>query len=244
MTINEVSKLSGVTVRALQYYDKIGLLAPAKVKENGYRVYDGTSLETLQQILFFKELGFELSKIAKIMKDENFDRVEALKNHKKILELKANRLKDMILLTEKMIKGENNMSFKEFDKSEMEKHMKKYEKEVREKWGETDAYKQSTKKTSKYSSKDWKRVNEQAEDIFSEFIKLMESGSTKNERDEAVIRWRDFITESYYDCTDEIMLGLAEMYVNDPRFKKNLDEKKEGLAEYMSHAIKECFNGK
>ncbi len=242
MTIKEVSKLSGVTVRALQYYDKIGLLVPAKVKENGYRVYDGRSLEMLQQILFFKELGFELSKISKIMKDESFDRTEALKKHKKILELKARRLGDMILLTEKMIKGENDMSFKEFDKSEIENHMKKYEEEARKRWGETDAYKQSTKKTSKYNDKDWKRINVQAEDIFSEFIKLMENGSAKNERDAVVIRWRDFITDSYYDCTDEIMLGLAEMYVRDPRFKKNLDKKKDGLAKYMSEAIKDCFS--
>ncbi len=133
------------------------------------------------------------------------------------------------------------MSFEEFDTSEIEKQKRQYEKEVRERWGDTQAFNQSVEKTAKYSQDDWKRVRLQADGILDEFVLLMESEATKEQMDAAAKKWQGFITESYYDCTDEIMIGLAQMYAGDPRFKKNLDKKKEGLAEFMSRAIQQCF---
>ena len=242
MTVNEVSKISNVTVRALQYYDKIGLLKPEKVGGNGYRLYGNGDLETLQQILFFKEIGFPLAKIAEILKDGDFDRIGALRQHKKILELKQKRLQEMIELTDRIIKGENTMSFKEFDDTQIKEHIKKYEEEVKEKWGGTKTYKQSAQKTSKYTEADWKKIKAEADGIYTLFISHMESGDTADKACGAVEKWQEHITRYYYECSDEMLLGLADMYVNDPRFTKNIDKYKEGLAGYISAAIKVCKN--
>ena len=125
-TINEVAKLTGITVRTLHYYDEIDLLAPSGVLDSGYRIYDDECLKKLQQILFFKELGFELKKIKAILNDEEFDERLALENHRKLLLIKSNRIQSLINLVDKTLKGENNMSFKEFDMSEIEKAQEKY----------------------------------------------------------------------------------------------------------------------
>ena len=242
MTVNEVSKISNVTVRALQYYDKIGLLKPEKVGENGYRLYSSGDLETLQQILFFKEIGFPLAKIAGILKDRDFDRIDALKQHKKILELKRKRLQEMIDLTDRIIKGESTMSFKEFDDTPIKEHIKKYEAQAKEKWGGTDAYKQSAQKTSKYTAADWAKIKAEADKIYELFAEHMENGDAADKAFGAVEKWQEHINMYYYECSDEMLLGLADMYVNDPRFTKNIDKYKEGLARYISSAIKVCKN--
>ena len=124
-TVNEVSKLSGVSVQTLHYYDEIGLLTPQKSDHSGYRLYDEKDIESLQQILFFRELGFELKKIKEILDKPNFDKDQALKNHKDLLLLKRTRLDNLIELTENLLKGENKMSFKEFDMAEIENAQKK-----------------------------------------------------------------------------------------------------------------------
>ena len=117
MKISEVAKLSGITVRTLHYYDEIGLLKPNKITEAGYRVYSNEDLETLQQILFFRELDFQLNEIKEIMMNPNYDKNKALNKHKELLIEKRERLDGLINLIDKTIKGDNNMSFKEFDNS-------------------------------------------------------------------------------------------------------------------------------
>ncbi|MBW9159116.1 MerR family transcriptional regulator [Clostridium tagluense] len=117
-TIKQVSDLTGISVRMLHYYDKIGLLKPSNFTDAGYRLYDDEALETLQQILFFKELDIPLKEVKEIMASAHFDKMQALKSHEKLLILKRNRLNDLIELVNKTLKGENTMSFKEFDMSE------------------------------------------------------------------------------------------------------------------------------
>ncbi len=117
-TIKQVSDLTGISVRMLHYYDKIGLLKPSKLTEAGYRLYDDEALETLQQILFFKELDIPLKEVKEIMASAHFDKMQALKSHEKLLVLKRNRLNGLIELVNKTLKGEPTMSFKEFDMSE------------------------------------------------------------------------------------------------------------------------------
>ena len=117
-TIKQVSDLTGISVRMLHYYDKIGLLKPSNFTDAGYRLYDDEALETLQQILFFKELDIPLKEVKEIMASVHFDKMQALKSHEKLLILKRNRLNDLIELINKTLKGENVMSFKEFDMRE------------------------------------------------------------------------------------------------------------------------------
>jgi len=117
-TIKQVSDLTGISVRMLHYYDKIGLLKPSNFTDAGYRLYDDEALETLQQILFFKELDIPLKEVKEIMASAHFDKMQALKSHEKLLVLKRNRLNGLIELVNKTLKGEKTMSFKEFDMSE------------------------------------------------------------------------------------------------------------------------------
>ena len=117
-SISQVAKLTGVSIRTLQYYDEIGLLKPSKLTSSGYRLYDDNSLQTLQQILFFKELGFQLKEINEILTKPDFDRIAAFKKQKELFLLKRNRINRLIKLLECLEKGEQCMSFKEFDLSD------------------------------------------------------------------------------------------------------------------------------
>ena len=161
MKISEVAKLSGVTVRTLHYYDEIGLLKPSDTTEAGYRVYSNKDLETLQQILFFRELDFPLNEIKEIMINPNYNKNEALNKHKELLMEKRKRIDGLIALINKTIKGDNIMSFKEFDNSKIEENKRKYSEEVKNRWGNTDAYKEYEKKTSSYDKNSWTTINEE-----------------------------------------------------------------------------------
>lgn len=122
-TVKEVSNLTGVSVRTLHYYDEIGLLKPSEVNESGYRMYDDSSIDILRNILLFKEIGFSLNDIKKIIHDPNFDRKSLLKRHKKLLIMKRNQINDLIWLLDKMIEGEKYMSLNDFRNNEIEDTM-------------------------------------------------------------------------------------------------------------------------
>ncbi|MDE6640067.1 MAG: MerR family transcriptional regulator, partial [Acetatifactor sp.] len=117
-TISQIAKLTGISIRTLQYYDEIGLLKPSELTSSGYRLYDDEALQTLQQILFFKELGFRLKEIKEILEKPDFDRITAFKKQKELLLLKRNRIDRLIQLLSCLEKGEQCMSFKEFDLSD------------------------------------------------------------------------------------------------------------------------------
>ncbi|WMJ87088.1 MerR family transcriptional regulator [Anaerocolumna sp. MB42-C2] len=141
-TVKQISDLTGISVRSLHYYDEIGLLKPSKISDAGYRLYDEKALETLQQILFFKELDIPLKEVKEIMGNPRFDKIQALYNHKKLLILKRNRMNDLIELVNKTLEGAGTVSFKEFDMSEyfsaLEEFKKEKEDEVIKYWGSTE----------------------------------------------------------------------------------------------------------
>ncbi|OPJ56560.1 MerR family transcriptional regulator [Clostridium oryzae] len=245
MKINEVAKLTGVTVRTLHYYDEIGLLKPSQITETGYRLYDENALAVLQQILFFRELDFPLNKIKDIMTNPAFDKNEALKKQKELLLKKRKRIDKLINLVNNTLEGDINMSFKEFDITEFENAKNKYAEEVKERWGNTDAYAESEKKTSNYSKDQWHQINEGGKSILKAFADNMDKSPDSKEVQTLVKRWQDFITENFYTCTNEILQCLGLMYTEDERFKKNIDSHGEGTAEFISHAIKiYCQNKK
>lgn len=237
LKINEVAKLTGVTVRTLHYYDEIGLLKPSKVTDAGYRIYDEKAMETLQQILFFRELEFPLNEIKGIMSNPNYNREDTLLKHRELLTQKRNRLDKLISLLEKNIKGDRKMSFKEFDTTEIEENKKKYADEAKCRWGETDAYNESQKKTSAYGEKEWKLISTEQNDILKEFGDCRHLDAGCDEVQNLVKRWQNHITNSFYDCTKEILSGLGLMYVNDERFMANIDKNGKGTAAFLSKAI-------
>lgn len=237
-TISEMAKLSGVSVRTLHYYDEIGLLAPSEVvSETGYRYYNEDSLEKLQQILFYRELDFSLKEIVQIMNASDYNKEEALRKQRELLKLKRKRLDKLIGLLNANLKGDTTMSFNEFDTTEIDEAKAKYAEEVKERWGNTDAYAQSQKKTSKYTKEDWKRVNEGMDELLKQFSESLNENPASEKVQGLVRGWQQYITETYYECTKEVLAGLGQMYVMDERFTKNMDKYGEGTAKLISEAI-------
>lgn len=238
--IREFAKLTGVSVRTLHYYDEIGLLRPSFVDEqNGYRYYDENTLCRMQEILFYRELQFSLKEIRMILSSPDYDKKNALAEQKHLLTLKKERLERLISALDGAMKGEK-ISMDIFDNSEFEAKREEYAKEAKEKWGSTAAYKESAEKTAGYSADKWIKVNSAMDEIIAEFAECLRNGFAPDSKEaqELVKRWRDFITDNYYTCTKEILAGLAEMYVSDERFMKNIDRHGDGTARFMSNAIK------
>ena len=244
MHIKEFADFTGVSVRTLHYYDEIGLLKPAIIdKDNGYRYYDEKSAERMFEILFLRELDFSLSSIKDILSSPDYNKKEAFHKQKNLLKLKKERLERLIEALDKAEKGEYDM--KSLNNNEYEKAKNSYEKEAKEKWGHTDAYKESQKKTSNYSQEKWNDTTDGLMAVFGEFAEIMKNGKTADS-DEAIAtaeKLQAYITENFYTCTKEILSGLGEMYVLDERFKANIDRYGEGTAEYARDAIRNyCKN--
>lgn len=237
-TVKQVSDLTGISVRSLHHYDKIGLFKPSEYSDSGYRLYSDEDLKILQQILFFKELDFPLGEIEAIMNNPNFDREKALLSHKKLLTLKRNRLNKLIKLVGKTLKGDDTMSFSEFDILEIEKLQKQYADEAKEMYGNTDEYKTFQEKTKNYSKNDWANLYQKIEVIFNKFANVMDKGIDSKEVQDLVKEWKNFISENLYKCSNETLLGLSKVYIDDERFTKNIDKHKKGLAEFISESIK------
>ncbi|MBE6742515.1 MAG: MerR family transcriptional regulator [Ruminococcaceae bacterium] len=238
MQIKKFAELTGVSVRTLHYYDEIGLLKPSIVDRfTGYRYYDESSVLRMQEILFYRELDFSLKSIAEILSSPNYDREKALKEQKKLLTLKKERLERLILSIDNAVKGENVMSA--FDNSEFEA----YKSEAKEKWGNTEAYAEFSEKTKDYSKERFADINTGLEYIFRDFAELMKSGAEpiSAEAQALVKKLQKYITENYYTCNDEILKGLGQMYIADERFKNNIDKYADGTAEFASEAIRIYF---
>lgn len=237
MKINEVAKLTGLTVRTLHYYDEIGLLKPSSVSESRYRNYDEECLEILQQILFFRELDFPLNEIKEIMKNPNYNKIEALKKHKELLVQKRKRLDKIINLVDTTIKGDKNMSFKEFDTTEFDNIKDKYASEVKERWGNTEAYANFKEKTKDLDANDWKMINGEGAAILKEFGENRKMSPNSEIAQSLVEKWQAYIDKNFYKCSKEILSCLGQMYAGDERFAKNIDKNGEGTARFMAEAI-------
>ncbi len=240
MHIKEFATLTGVSVRTLHYYDEIGILKPSFVDEqNGYRFYDESSLIKMQEILFYRELDFPLKEIGIILSSPDYDKEIALKEQKHLLTLKKERLERLISALDKAMKGEK-VTMNVFDNSEFLAKRNEYAKEAEEKWGNTDAYKESEEKTKGYDAQKWNDVNSAMNGIIAQFAQCKNDGFTPDseEAQTLVKKWQDFITENHYNCTKEILFGLGEMYVADERFKANIDKHGNGTAQFMCDAIR------
>lgn len=242
--VKEVADMAGISVRTLHHYDRIGLLKPQFLSMAGYRLYTDSDLEKLQQVLFFKELGFSLKETGDIINSPGFDRVQALRAHKELLIEKRNRLEAIIRSVEntiQTIEGGTEMGKKEmfaaFDMAEIERHKEKYAEEVRQKYGNSEAFKESEKKTSGYTKEDWAAIFGKVGEIFRRIASHMDKSPDSPQVQQAVGEWRQCITDNFYDCTPEIFRGLGDLYVDDERFTANIDSIKPGLSRFLREAI-------
>lgn len=235
MTVNEVSKLAGVSIRTLQYYDTIGLLHPAGYSDAGYRLYDDTDLKRLQQILLFRELEFPLKEIKRIMEHPDFDQAKALSQQIELLTLKRKHLDDLIHLARKIQKkGENDMDFKAFDTSKIDEYTEK----AKASWGDTSEYKEFETKHGKRSASETKAVSEKLMEIIAEFGPMKEKDPADADVQVQVKKLQDYISENFYACSKETLSGLGKMYAAGGDFTKNIDAAGgEGTAEFINEAI-------
>ena len=240
MQIKEFAEVTGVSVRTLHYYDEIGLLQPAEVDRfTGYRFYDEQSLLRMQEILFYRELDFSLKSIGEILSSPNYNKEMALKEQKKLLALKKERLERLISAIDHAVKGENVMNA--FDNHEFET----YKAEAQERWGKTDAYREHAVKTKDYGKDKWNSLAADMDIMFGEFALCMKNGVAPDaeESQSLVKKLQDHITENYYVCTKEILFGLGQMYVADERFKNNIDKHADGTAAFVGEALA-CYCNK
>ncbi len=244
LSVSETSKLMGVSVRTLHYYDEIGLLKPSEKSEAGYRFYDEKNLAVLQQILFYRELELPLKEIVHILSQPDHDQKTTLTSHRELLLLKRRHIEDLLSLVDETLGGNENMSKGKFAFADYEEAKDKYTAEVKARWGQTKAYRESEEKNNKRTPDETAAVMNEAGGIFEAFAGLRYDSPDDPKVQTLVKRWQAFITDNFYACTDEMLSSLGEMYVTDSRFTENIDRCGEGTAQFMSEAIKVyCASG-
>lgn len=234
-TVKEVSKLAGVSVRTLHYYDAIGLLEPTKVTDAGYRMYDDTAFSRLQNILLFRELQFPLKEIKEILDSPNFNQEEAVAQQIKLLELQYKHIGELISFAREIqTKGVKIMNFEVFDAKEIEQ----YKAEVKSKWGNSKAYQEYEQRAVSDSEHNYLKFANEIMSLFTELGAMKQLPPTDKAVQEKVVALQAYINENFYTCSNDILKELGEMYVCDDRFKKNIDcFGGEGTAEFVRDAI-------
>lgn len=221
MTVNEVSKLTGVSIRTLRYYDTIGLLKPSKYTESGYRLYDDTALERLQQILLFKELEFSLKEIKAIIDAPDFDRRKVLEQQIELLTLKKEHLENLINFARGIkLLGVKQMDFAVFDSKKIDE----YSKRVKEQLGKSPEYKEFEEKAKSWTEKDQKEMMNDFIKIFIEFGQMMSLEPANEKVQLQVKKLQDYISEHFYNCTKEILYSFGKMYAGGGEFMENIDK--------------------
>ena len=235
MTVNQVSKLTGISIRTIQYYDKIGLLPAPSHTEAGYRLYDNDALARLQEILLFKELEFSLKDIISILNAPGHDKEMALSQQIELLELKKTHLEGLIKLARGLISKEAEaMDFSAFDKAKLDE----YAAQAKEYWGNTPEYKEFEQKETVKTYEQRISDAEGLWDIFAGFGAVKEKSPDSDEAQELVKRLQSYISANYYTCSDEVLAGLGQAYGAGGEFTHNINIKcGDGTAEFASKAI-------
>ncbi len=235
MTVKDVSKLTGVSIRTLQYYDKIGLLKATAYTEAGYRLYDGAALEQLQQILLFRELEFPLQDIQKILHSPHFDRDTALQQQIELLTLKKEHIENLITLAHGIkTVGGKYMDFSAFDSKKLDQ----YAAQAKAAWGQTEAYQEYAHNSQNRTAEEDGTLAQGLMAIFAQMGQVKNSSPESPVAQKLVKELQGYISRHYYNCTKQILLGLGQMYTADSEFTANIDTAGgAGTAEFASKAI-------
>jgi MerR family transcriptional regulator, thiopeptide resistance regulator len=241
-TVGEVARFARVTVRTLHHYDEIGLLRPSGRSGAGHRRYHDADLDRLQQILFYRELGFPLDEVAVLLDDPEADPVAHLRRQHALLGDRIGRLKEMAEAVRRAMEARTmgidltpEEKFEVFGAYDPDEHAE----EVRERWGNTEAYAQSQARVSTYTKEDWLRIKAEQDEWFRRITSVMDAGEPAG--GEAAMdlaeEHRQSVTRLYYDCGYAVHTGLAGMYLADPRFTAFYEGIAPGLARYLHDAI-------
>jgi MerR family transcriptional regulator, thiopeptide resistance regulator len=240
-TVGRVADLSGVTIRTLHHYDEVGLLSPGGRSAAGYRIYEDRDLERLQRILFYRELGFTLGEISTIVDDPRTDTLGHLRRQRGLLNERIERLSAMVdAIDYEMEARTMDIPLTPEERLEVfgEFRPEDYAEEAEQRWGETDAYKESQRRVSSYTKEDWLRLKAEEEEIRARLAAALDAGLAPESEEamSAAEAHRQHISRWFYECSYEIQRGLTEMYVSDERFRSNYDATAPGLAAFIRDA--------
>lgn len=250
LTIHETAELIGTTVRTLHYYDEIGLLKPSIITEAKYRLYTENDLSRLQEVLFFREVGFALKEIKQLLNAPAYNRNEALKKHLQILKARRERIDGLIELVKKEISGIKDYSFNAFSNSRILDLQAQFREEIIQRWGETDSFKEFEAVTSKHTHQ---AQQEQSDAFLSKSQEIFENLAMHEEKDPACLEvqsivkeWQEYISEHFYKCDNKMLSYLSNLYISDNRFSSFINRfGNRDLAVYFSNAINIfCLNQK
>ncbi|PBC84096.1 MULTISPECIES: MerR family transcriptional regulator [unclassified Streptomyces] len=241
-SVGQVAAFAGVTVRTLHHYDEIGLLLPGERNPAGHRRYGEDDLDRLQQILFYRELGFPLDEVAALLDDPHTDPQDHLRRQHGLLTGQIARLQEMAAAVEHAMEArrmkvrltpeEKFEVFGDFDPDD-------YAAEAEERWGGTDAYQELQRRTAAYTKDDWQRLTAEFDALHRTMADLLarDVPADSEAAMDVAEEHRRFISGAYYDCTHEAHSGLGEMYVADERFTATYEAIRPGLAVYMRDAM-------
>jgi DNA-binding transcriptional MerR regulator len=238
-TVGEVADLAHVSVRTLHHYDELGLLSPSERSETGYRLYSYDDLARLQEILIWRALGFSLAEIKSLLDDPGYDPVSALERQRELVGREIDRLGAVAAAVDAALAGHRDGTPIEETKMFDGFEPALYEDEARERWGRTEAYQESTRRSQAYGENEWLQIRRESEQIVRELVDLMRAGSPADGPAARALaeRHRDHISRWFYPCSPAMHRGLAEMYVADERFTRTYEREAEGLAAYFHDAI-------
>jgi MerR family transcriptional regulator, thiopeptide resistance regulator len=242
VNVGEVAALAGVTVRTLHHYDRIGLLSPSGRTPAGYRQYSPADLDRLHQVLLYRELGFPLEEVATLLDDPSADPAEHLRRQHRLLLDRLDRTQAMVAAVEKEMEARAmGISLTPEERFEVfgEHDPARYEAEAEERWGDTEAWAQSQRRTRAYGKDDWVRIKAEMEDIGNRFVAALRSGAppdSEEAMDVAELN-RQHISRNFYECSPEMHAALGRMYVEDERFTATYEAMAPGLAQYVSTAV-------
>ncbi|CAM5707950.1 MerR family transcriptional regulator [Streptomyces aurantiogriseus] len=241
-SVGQVAGFAGVTVRTLHHYDDIGLLVPSERSPADHRRYSDADLDRLQQILFYRELGFPLDEVAALLDDPDADPREHLRRQHELLTARIEKLQKMAAAVEHAMEARTmgiNLTPEERFEVFGDKDPEQYAEEAEQRWGGTEAYAESQRRAASYTKEDWKRMQAEVTDWGERYGALMAAGEPP--AGEAAMdmaeEHRQHICGWFYECSYEMHQGLGEMYVADERFKAFYDSMLPGLAEHLKEAI-------
>jgi MerR family transcriptional regulator, thiopeptide resistance regulator len=240
-TVGQVADLFDVTVRTLHHYDEIGLLVPSERSRAGYRLYTDEDLTRLQQIVVYRRLEMPLEEIATLL-DSDEDAVAHLRRQREAVMTRLDELTDIVVAIDRAL--EREMSNEPATTEELKElfgdgFKDEYQQEAQDRWGDTDAWKQSAARTKRYTKADWAEVKAEMEAVGAAFVAAKRSGepATSEAAMDAAEAARLHIHNRFYDCSHDFHRNLGDMYVADPRFTKTYEDQEPGLAQYVRDAI-------
>jgi DNA-binding transcriptional MerR regulator len=240
-TVGQVADVFGVTVRTLHHYDEVGLLVPSERSAAGYRLYSDGDLVRLQQIVVYRRLELPLDEIASLLAGAE-DASAHLRRQREAVMTRLDELTELVVAIDRAL--EREMEKRPATPAELTElfgdgFTDEYEQEAEERWGETDAWKQSQSRTKRYTKDDWVEVKAEMHAVNAAFVAALASGepATSDAAMDAAEQHRLHIHERFYELSHDAHRGLADMYVADPRFAKTYEDLAPGLASYVHDAI-------